>query len=439
MKRMKSNIFQTLAVALATVCAVHFAFPVSTYAQSLTLAQASNSTGLTVNSAALGVTKGKTATIQLKYNGSSLDGSKATWSTSSSATATVKNGVVTGKGTGTVIITASYKGDSVKIRVTVSEPDVLKANITKTTLKKGKQQTVSLTYNKKILSNSKATWVSSNTSVATVKSGVITAKANGTAIIAAKYKDLIVMIDVTVDSNTSGKLEASESKLNMDKGDKETIKLKYDDKTLSGSKATWSTSKSSVATVDDGKVTAKGKGTAIITAKYKGEEVEIEIIVGGSTSDKLEADDDEISLTKGDKETIKLYYDGKSVSASSATWTTSKSSVATVSKGVVTAKGNGTAIITAKYKGEKVEIEVTVKNSSLEADDTSISVKKGKKETIQLYYDDKEVKGSKATWSTSDSSVATVKDGTVTGKKKGTATITAKYKDESVKIKVTVK
>lgn len=269
--------------------------------------------------------------------------------------------------------------------------------------------------------------------------GVITAKSNGTAIIRATYAGLTVSIEVTVDGTSSGKLEANESELNLDKGDKKTIKLRYDDESLAGSKATWSTSKSSVATVDDGVVTAKGKGTAIITAKYKGYEVEIEVNVDGSSSGKLEVKDDEISLKKGEKETIKLTYDGKSVSASSATWSTSKSSVATVSKGVVTAKGKGSAIITAKYKGYEVEVEVTVKDSNqLEVDDTSITIKKGKKETIDLYYDDKFLTASKATWSTSNSSVATVNKGVVTAKKKGTATITAKYKDESVKIKVTV-
>ncbi|KQL44360.1 Ig-like domain-containing surface protein [Brevibacillus choshinensis] len=442
MKRMKRNIFQTLTVALATVCAVHFAFPTATFAQSLTKVQAANSEGLTVSTSAINVVKGKTGTLKLKYNGQTLDSSRATWTTSNSSIATVSNGVVTGRGTGTTFVTVRYSGETVKVKVTVSAPDELKANITKTTLKKGKEQTIDLTYNGSTLQGSKAIWSSSNSSVATVKNGVITAKANGTAIIGAKYKDLTVYVDVTVESNSSGKLEANESKIKLDKGDEETIKLKYDDESLSGSKASWSTSKSSVATVDDGVVTAKGKGTATITAKYKNDKVEIEVIVGGggSSSDLLEADETDITLKKGDKETIKLYYDDKIVSASSATWTTSKSSVATVSKGVVTAKGNGTATITAKYKGEKVEIEVTVKNSDkLEADSSSMSLKKGKKEEIQLYYDDKELKGSKATWSTSDSSVATVKDGVVTAKKKGTATITAKYKDESVKVKVTVK
>ncbi|MED1919931.1 Ig-like domain-containing surface protein, partial [Bacillus thuringiensis] len=106
---------------------------------------------------------------------------------------------------------------------------------------------------------------------------------------------------------------------------------------------------------------AKGKGTATITAKYKGYEVEIDIYVDTDSSGKLEADDTSISLKKGDKETVKLTYDGDTLSGSKATWRTNRSSVATVDNGVITAKGTGTATITAEYKGYEVEIEVTVK------------------------------------------------------------------------------
>ncbi|RNB88076.1 Ig-like domain-containing surface protein [Brevibacillus nitrificans] len=437
MNQMKRKIFQTLTLALATTCAVHFGLPTSTYAQTTVQAQAE---GLKANVKVVNLKTNKTATVKLTYNGQTVDASRATWSTNNSAVATVSKGVVTAKGTGTTFLNVKYSGQTLSIKVTVTAPDVLNANVTKITLKKGKEQTATLKYNGKNIDSKKATWTTSNSSVANVSKGVITAKANGTAVIRATYAGLTVAIDVTVDGTASGKLEATESELYLDKGEKKTIKLRYDDESLSGSKATWSTSKSSVATVDDGEVTAKGKGTAIITAKYKGYEVEIEVNVDGSSSGKLEAKDDEISLKKGEKETIKLTYDGKNLSASSATWSTSKSSVATVSKGVITAKGKGTAVITAKYKGYEVEIEVTVKDSNqLEVDSTSISIKKGKKETIDLYYDDKFLTASKATWSTSNSSVATVSKGVVTGKKKGTATITAKYKDESVKIKVTVK
>ena len=321
--------------------------------------------------------------------------------------------------------------------VTVQASNTLKVNVSDITLNQGKTKQVRLTYGGKAVAGSKATWTTSKASVATVKDGVITAKGKGTAKITAKYSGKSVAINVTV-KEVKGLLEAKETKLTVKKGKKETISLTYDDKKLSGSKASWKTSNSSVATVKDGVVTAKGKGTATITATYKGNSVSITVTVDDQS--KLEATKTKYSLEVGDEKTVRLKYDGDSLSASKASWSTSKSSVATVKNGKITAKGEGTATITATYKDQKVEIEVTVsKGDKLEADDDSITVKVGKKEKIKIKYNGKTISGKDVDWESSKTSIATVKDGTVTGKKKGTATITAEYKGEKVRIKVKVK
>ncbi|GAA4712659.1 Ig-like domain-containing protein [Brevibacillus fulvus] len=81
----------------------------------------------------------------------------------------------------------------------------------------------------------------------------------------------------------------------------------------------------------------------------------------------------------------------------------------------------------------------TTSTKKLKANHSSVSLKKGKSKTISLTYDGKKISGSKAKWTTSKSSVATVsKSGKIKAKKKGTATITAKYQSKTVKIKVTV-
>ncbi|OUQ87963.1 Ig-like domain-containing surface protein [Brevibacillus brevis] len=394
------------------------------------------------------VKKGKKTNVSLKFAGSSLAGSKATWKTADKTVATVDDGDIKGVGEGSTVITASYKDQEVEIHVDVegggNSDGKLEADVTKLKLEKGDKETIKLTYDDDKLSGSKATWKTSKSSVATVNDdGVVTAKSKGTATITAKYKGYEVEIEVYVDTDSSGKLEADETSISLKKGDRDTIQLRYDDDKLSGSKATWKTSNSSVATVDDGVVTAKGQGTATITASYKGDKVEIRVKVDYNNSGKLEVNDSSISLKKGERETLTLKYDGSTISNSNASWSTSKSSVATVSSsGMITATGKGKATITAQYKGEKVEIEVTVDGSSsgdLEADDTSITLKKGERETVKLRYDGDTISNSKATWKTSKSSVATVSSsGTITAKGKGTATITATYKGEKVEIEVKV-
>ncbi|QDS33595.1 Ig domain-containing protein [Brevibacillus brevis] len=393
------------------------------------------------------VKKGKKTTVSLKFAGSSLPGSRATWKTSDKTVATVDDGEIKGVGQGSTVITASYKDQEVEIRVDVeggNSDGKLEADVTQLKMEKGDKETIKLTYDDDKLSGSKATWKTSKSSVATVNDdGVVTAKSKGTTTITAKYKGYEVEVDVYVDTDSSsGKLEADETSLSLKKGDRDTIQLTYDDEKLSGSKATWKTSNSSVATVDDGVVTAKGQGTATITATYKGDKVEIRVKVDYNNSGKLEVNDSTISLKKGERETVTLKYDGSSISNSNASWSTSRSSVATVSSsGMITATGKGKATITAQYKGEKVEIEVTVDSSSgmLEADDTSVTLKKGERETVKLRYDGDTISNSKASWKTSKSSVATVSSsGVITAKAKGTTTITATYKGEKVEIEVKV-
>lgn len=451
---MKMKTMKNISLAVATIFTVQLSVTGIASAQ-VSAPQAVNSSyvakasekGFEASSYYAEVTIGQPYKLKLTYNGQPLDGALVAWTTSNSKFATVHNGIVSGYKEGTVIITGRYNGESIRIRASVSKEPTLDASSSSVSIRKGQQQTITLKYNNKTIDGIDASWSSSNESVATVKRGVVTAKASGTTVITATYKGKSVDISVKVTANQSGKLEASESKISLKKGERQSIKLTYEDEKLAGSKAEWKSSKTSVATVDDdGVITAKGKGTATVTAEYKGYKIEIEVKVdSGDESGDLEASETKLKMKKGEEETITLRYDGEKIKGNKAEWKSSKSSVASVDDdGTITAKNKGTATITASYKGEEVKIEVTVGTKSgsdlLEADDTSLSLKKGDKETITLKYDGKKLVGSKASWSTSKSSVATVSNsGKVTAKAKGTATITASYKGEEVEIKVTVK
>ncbi|MFS0553014.1 Ig-like domain-containing protein [Brevibacillus sp. 179-C9.3 HS] len=452
MKIIKSNLIKNVSLAVATICTVQFSVAGIASAQTVTpqpiqaysAVASAYSSGLKANTNAVNLSVGSSSTIRLTYNGSTIDNAYVDWEVGTSSIASVSNGVITGKKTGSTIVTARYNGSKITIRVTVAKAEILEANRSEINIKKGKKSTISLKFADKALSGSKANWRSEDKSIATVDDGEVKGVSSGSTIITAEYRDQIVEIRVNVgQSNSDGKLEADVSQLRMEKGDKETIKLTYDDDKLSGSRATWKSSDTSVARVsDDGVVTARAKGTATITAKYKGDEVEIDVYVDTDGSGRLEADDTSISLRDGQRDTIQLTYDNERLSGSKATWRTSNSSVATVDDGVVTARGKGSATITAEYRGYKVEIYVKVDaNSSgkLVADDTNFSMKRGDKEAVMLRYDGGFLSNSQATWRTSRSSVATVSSyGIITATGKGKATITAEYKGETVEIDVTV-
>ena len=127
------------------------------------------------------------------------------------------------------------------------------------------------------------------------------------------------------------------------------------------------------------------------------------------------------------------------------TWSTSNSSVATVSNtGKVTAKAVGTAVITVKtVNGKTATCKVTVKPAptSVKINPTALTLGKGESYGLISTVLPANAKNKTCTWSTSNSSVATVSNtGKVTAKAVGTATITVKtVNGKTATCKVTVK
>ena len=118
------------------------------------------------------------------------------------------------------------------------------------------------------------TWESKNTSVATVSDGVVTAVAEGTAEITAKYtpdgegaQDVVASHTVTVEIPVSEVSLGKETNAQMYIGTNKQLQAVVKPDNATNRSVTWSSSNSSVAEVSsDGKVTAKAPGTAVIRA-----------------------------------------------------------------------------------------------------------------------------------------------------------------------------
>ena len=134
-------------------------------------------------------------------------------------------------------------------------------------LKKGQKQKIHA-YIQPLTTEDKLTFTSSNKNVATVsKDGTITAKKAGKANITVKAGKKKVTVKVTVQAPAPTGINGVPATKTLKKGKSFTIKPKL---TPSGAEAkiTYSSSNKKVATVNaKGKVTAKGKGTAVITVK----------------------------------------------------------------------------------------------------------------------------------------------------------------------------
>ena len=136
----------------------------------------------------------------------------------------------------------------------------------------------------------------------------------------------------------------------------------------------------------------------------------------------------------GKKATIKVT---KTKVTGKVTFKSSNKKVATVnSKGVITGKKAGKAVITVKVGKYTKKLTVTVKKPSFKLTKSSAKLKKGQKVTIKS----KAAPAAKVTYKSSNKKVATVNSkGVVTAKKKGTAKITVKCNGITKTFKVTVK
>lgn len=412
---------------------------------------------MTLSGAPSNMKTGEKATLTCKVT--TLQGAEyyvEDWSVSDTKLASItKDGVLTAKYPGTVKVTATYfdgttRSKDIKITAPVEGISLPKS----ITLQIGKTKTVVPTFTPEYASNKSVRWTSSDTAVATISSkGVIAAEGVGKATITVKSEEggFIANCTVTVIQPVTG-VELNKSAYTLTMGSKESVKLVA---TVSPSNAStktlsWSSSKTNVATVSNGVVTAKGPGTTVITAKT---------LDGGFTATckitvrqpvkGIKFASSKATFYVGQKQTLKVDFTPANASNKTLTFKSSDTSVATVSeKGKVTAKKTGTCKITATaadggYKSTctvKVTKKVDVDDIDILINSTSVSAGKSKQLDITFYPDNASMRDVK--WTSSDKSIATVNsEGVVTGHKGGKVTIKCTSLDTGVsdKCRVTVK
>ena len=191
------------------------------------------------------------------------------WKSSNTKIATVNNGVVTAITPGQCIITVSLKDGTLPVtcKITVRKPTF---NSTSKTIASGKQFTLKVMYLK-----NKVTWKSSNTKIATVKNGVVTAKKTGNVTITAKGGGYTMTCKVRVTNpqllNSSG--EAVEG-ITVTKGFSRILNVKG-----GAGDVTWKSSNEKIATVKDGKIKGIKLGTCNVYATVNGKTLKCKVTV----------------------------------------------------------------------------------------------------------------------------------------------------------------
>ncbi|BBI32644.1 Ig-like domain-containing protein [Cohnella abietis] len=294
----------------------------------------------------------------------------------------------------------------------------------------------------------KTDWSSSNSDIAAVYAGIITAKKEGTAVITATYQGKTVIVNVAVSKKVKAlTMDINDFDLRVGKEQQIELTAIFEDGSSENvtKKAAWSVDNYSVATVVNGLVTGKKSGTAKVTAKYGNQSLTVEAAVELARRVDMEYADLNLLINEEKQIVLKATYpDGSTQNVSDkAEWKSNNEKVADAIKGVIKAYSAGTATITATYGTKMATINVHVDASrKLEANKQELFLRIGKSEQLELtltYIDGKTARiTDKAKWETSDDSVAYVVNGEVFGQKSGEADITATYGNKSVTIHVDV-
>ena len=318
----------------------------------------------------------------------------------------------------------------------------------KTELKVGEKATFGYSVSPNNATNNKASWYSSDESVATIdQNGNIKALQSGTTDISVKTQDgnKTSFVTILVVGGSS-----SQNSLSMNKKST-TIKL-WKSETLhatiqpdSNQKIVWSSSNPKVAIVDqNGKVSGFSIGTSTITAQSADGKLKDTCVVYVSNAKTLvtsiKLNKTSLNLGKGSSARLVATLEPKDATEQGVTWSSGNSKVVTVDqKGNIKAIATGKVTITAtSSNGLKAQCIVNVpviKITKITLNKSSVQIIKGKTFNIKTSITPTNAANKNLSYTSSNDKIATVdKNGVITAKNLGTVTIKVKSQDGSGKI-----
>ncbi len=245
----------------------------------------------------------------------------------------------------------------------------IKLSKTSATIEKGKTLSLTAAVSPTNATYKTFTWTTSNSKVATVSDGRITAVSVGTATITAKSengKTAVCKITVKKPDIAVSSIKLSKSVLTLGKGETFSLRATVSPSNATNKTVVWRTSNSKILTVDkNGNVKAVGNGTAWITARTtNGLEKSCKITVKNAPT-KITLTKGILTIGVGEKYTIGAgINDG--AGCAKRTYRTSNSSIVKMTRtdwnGDFYGVKPGVAYVTVRtYNGKESTCKVTVK------------------------------------------------------------------------------
>lgn len=369
------------------------------------------------------------------------------WSSSDPTIATVENGLVTGIKKGTVIITAAQIIKGVRKTATCIirvEDSVSKITVTPANVTMEMNEFVTLSAKVEPAGSNKGPlhWVSSDTNVVDIKdstdlAATIRGVKPGTAVISAINQDNVVVgyCHVSVMQHVE-KITLSETAVTVPLTAKNfQLRANIEPQNATNKNVKWKSTNESIVKVDDkGMVTLVAPGVAAVIAFSESDptvtgicNINVEIPVRSLTLDyKTKV------MYVGESTRIGYLLTPNDASRKNVVWSSTDTSVVSVdSKGLITARGVGQAIVMVKTEDgafySTCTITVRQKATGIKFDVTNLELNVGQSYTIELTVTPSNSTELGLTWETTDSKIATVDDkGKITAKAPGKAVIFAK-------------
>lgn len=314
----------------------------------------------------------------------------------------------------------------------------------------GSSETLTATVSPDNATNKTVSWSTSDSGVASVSDGLVTAVGVGNATITVTTEDggKTATCAVTVNPVEVTSVTLDQNTLSLTKGGTATLVATVNPATATNKTVTWSSNDANVATVDvNGKVTAVGGGSATITATAGGKSATCDVTVSVPVTG-VQLNNTSANIIVGETVRLKATVVPDDATNKNVNWTSSKPEVADISaKGAeakVTGRGVGTSIITVSTEDGNITEECTVIVSAVEVtsvslDKTTLSLERGASESLSATVLPENATYSTVTWNSSAPDVVYVDNyGLVTALRGGTSLITATAGGHTATCEVTV-
>ena len=411
-------------------------------------------TGVTLDKSSISILVGASETLAATVSPKDAANKNVSWKSDKPEIAAVDaNGKVTGvaEGEATITVTTDDGGKTATCKVIVSDKEIkvtgVKLNKSETNILVGGSETLTATVAPADATNQKVTWKSDKPEIATVDAnGKVTGVKAGEATITVTTEDggktATCKVTVSETSVAVTGVTLNKTALTLNIGANETLSATVAPADATNKKVTWKSSDAAVATVDaNGKVTAvkAGEATITVTTEDGGKTATCKVTVQPKLVSEITLA--ALAIYVGESKAITATVKPDDATNKELTWKSSDESIATVdATGKVTGVKIGTTTITATARdgsGVSGSCTVTVLShvKKVTVTPANLTLGKNKSYTLTATVDAQPGTDTGVTWTSSDTTIATVDaTGKVTATDKvGTVTITATSKADPAK------